>query len=83
MAFRRGGGIRYPSPPLSGGSKLNNSTCCVEKKKTAAPGPCVVFSRVPKAAKGFFFFMGKGNRLEGSGNQSNDVAMDNGTKARQ
>ena len=35
MAFRRGGGIRYPSPPLSGGSKLNNSTCGIEKKNRA------------------------------------------------
>ena len=32
MAFGGGDGVRYPSP-LSGGSKLNNLTCVVGKKK--------------------------------------------------
>ena len=36
VAFRGGDGVRYP-PPLSGGAKLNNSTCGI-KKKSAAPG---------------------------------------------
>ena len=35
------------TPPLSGGSNLNNSTCGVEKKKSAAPAVsetiCTVF----------------------------------------
>ena len=36
MAFGGGDGVRYP-PPLSGGSKLNNLTCGVEKKKFGHP----------------------------------------------
>ena len=35
MAFGGGGGVRHP--PLSGGSKLNSSTCGVEKK-ISTPG---------------------------------------------
>ena len=43
MASRRGDGVRYP-PPLSGGSKLDNLRCGVEKKQFRAPSRLVQMS---------------------------------------
>ena len=44
MAFGGGEGVRYP-PPVSGGLKLNNSTCGVEKKKSGTPVPTHFYPR--------------------------------------
>ena len=66
VAFRGGGGIRYPPPSLSGGSKLKNSTCGVEKKNRP-PLDHVLFSlKYRKLREAPFFSRARGTDWKGA-----------------